>query len=408
MRLKSYFAASVEAAMQMAARELGDEAMLVYSRESTPEARYLGRYEVVFALPGETASSGKPSPARPPHPPLPAPPRDQDAAVRVDAGFFEQISREMRELRRALEELRSRSADPAVARLLLDVRPEHAEKQEALRTAARRLSGCGLSPDQIEQLLPRLEQELSLSSRPEGGDRTLLVHLRRILASEIRVDSRLGVQEGGRRVAVLAGPPGSGKTTTLAKLAARHAVLKKRPVHIVSLDHFRIGASESLRTIATILGVSFETLECAGQLEAALREHSGEDLILVDTPGVSPKEWAAVEELAAFLRNNPHVETHLTLSATTKSADLISAVERFKPFGPARLLFTRLDETSDLSSLWQEAQRSALPLSFLADGQQIPEDIHPASIDRILDGLFGETAPQERREITPETELAGV
>jgi flagellar biosynthesis protein FlhF len=179
-------------------------------------------------------------------------------------------------------------------------------------------------------------------------------------------------------------------------------------VHIVSLDHFRIGASESLRTIATILGVSFETLECAGQLEAALREHSGEDLILVDTPGVSPKEWAAVEELAAFLRNNPHVETHLTLSATTKSADLISAVERFKPFGPARLLFTRLDETSDLSSLWQEAQRSALPLSFLADGQQIPEDIHPASIDRILDGLFGETAPQERREITPETELAGV
>lgn len=394
--------------MQMAARELGDEAMLVYSRESSPEARYLGRYEVVFALPGETARSGKPSPPLPPPPPLPAPPCDQDAAVRVDAGFFEQISREMRQLRRALEALRSRSADPAVARLLLDLRPEHAEKDEALRAAARRLSDCGLSPDQIERLLPRLEQELSLSSRPDGGERTLLVHLRRILASEIRVDSRLGVQEGGRRVAVLAGPPGSGKTTTLAKLAARHAVLKKRPVHIVSVDHFRIGASEPLRTIAAILDVSFETLESAGQLEAALREHSGEDLILVDTPGVSPKEWVAVEELAAFLRNNPHVETHLTLSATTKSADLISAVERFKPFGPGRLLFTRLDETSNLSSLWQEAQRSALPLSFLADGQQIPEDIHPASIDRILDGLFGETAPQERREITPETELAGV
>ena len=408
MRLKSYFAATVEAAMQMAARELGDEAMLVYSRESSPEARYLGRYEVVFALPGESAGNEKPNSAVPGDPSVRTADRDKVATVGVDTALFEQITKEMRELRHALETAHRRSEDSGLARRLLSVQPEHSEREESLRNAVIRLSDCGLPRDQIERLLPRLEKELSLHPGPVGGEQALLVAMRRTLAAEISVDSRLGVEEGGRRVAVFVGPPGSGKTTAVAKLAARHALVKKRPVRLVSMDHLRIGGSEQLQTIAMILGISFEAVDFVDGLKAALRERSGEDLILVDTPGVSPKEWAAVEEMAAFLRNNPQVETHLTLSATTKSADLMSAVERFKQFGPARLLFTRLDETSSLGSLWREAQRSALPLSFLADGQQIPEDIHPASIDRILDGMFEDTTPHTGRKLTFDREMAGV
>ena len=203
----------------------------------------------------------------------------------------------------------------------------------------------------------------------------------------------IGLSRGGKQVVALAGPSGAGKTTTLVKLAAHFGVLPRRPVHLVSMDNFRIGAGDQLRTFAAILGVSFQAVDTVGGLAAALVEHRLKDLILVDTPGVGPNEMELAEELAAFLAGHSEAEVHLTLSANTKAADLMLAVDRFQPFRPSKLIFTKLDETASPESLGEVARRFRLPISFLTNGQQIPEDLVVASPERLEEFMSASGRP---------------
>jgi flagellar biosynthesis GTPase FlhF len=98
----------------------------------------------------------------------------------------------------------------------------------------------------------------------------------------------------------------------------------------------------------------------------------------------------AAGDLEQFLSNYPAAEVHLTLSATTKPADLRRAVERFTRFRPTRLVFTRLDETSSFGPIWSESVRQGWPLSFLSEGQQIPEDLREADAEWLANQIAGE------------------
>jgi len=326
MHLKSYFAASVEAAMQTARRELGDEAMLVYSRQAGPEARHLGSIEVVFAAPAAGESSEAPA---------------RNPAPRDVAGELGRISREMAALRGELE------------------------------THFRQVR----------------EQWPAISGAPEP------THAGGTLA----FDSRIGLSRGGKQVVALAGPSGAGKTTTLVKLAAQYGVLPRRPVHLVSMDNFRIGGGDQLRTFAAILGLSFQAVDTVGGLAALLAEHRSKDLVLVDTPGVGPAEMELAEELAAFLAGRSEAEVHLTLSANTKPADLMLAVDRFQSFRPAKLIFTKLDETASPVSIEAVARRARLPISFVTNGQQIPEDLLAASPEYMVELARASSRPLRPR-----------
>lgn len=356
MRLKSFFAPTVEAALAEGSRELGPEAMIVQSRKAPPEWQHMGEWEVVLA-------DTEPRSAIRPAEPAKAPERA--------------LAREIGELRRQLDAMRQ-----SIARSV--------SRGHAWLAAGAAEIYAALIESEVD---PCLAGQVVESAVARAGD----VHagrgaIGRAAAEEIlgrfRADARLGSPGAGNAMVALVGPPGAGKTTTLIKLAVTYGLSARRPPLLVSADNCRIAAADQMRTYAAILGVGFELVETTRALEQALHLHRSKDLVLIDTPGFSPADMDAAAELARFLSERQDIDTHLVLSASMKSADITRAVDRFEIFRPSKLLFTRLDETGPLGPVLSEAVRTSKPVSFLSAGQQIPEDLEPAEAGRILERIL--------------------
>src|SRR5262249_35615958 len=193
------------------------------------------------------------------------------------------------------------------------------------------------------------------------------------------VDSNLGAGHSTPHIVALVGPPGSGKTTTLVKLAVSYGLAARRGVLLLSTDTHRVGAADQLRSYAAILGANLHVFETTAALAQAIEENRGKELIFIDTPGLSQSELPYETGLVHFLSTRPAIEPPLFLPAFMKPADLSRIVDAFGVFQPDRLLFTRLDETLSCGPIFNEAVRTGKPLSFFATGQRIPEDLEVAS-----------------------------
>ena len=161
-------------------------------------------------------------------------------------------------------------------------------------------------------------------------------------------------------------------------------------VRAAPMTDFRLRASEAAgRDLPDYDALHRWSVEDREAFWALLWDYCGvigeKDLILIDTPGFGPKDMDAAEDLARFLAGRPEIDTHLVLTASARSADLKRVVDRFEVFRPRKLLFTKLDETGTFGPILNEAVRTGKPVSFLAAGQQIPDDLEPATADRILE-----------------------
>lgn len=361
MKLKSYFARNVKTALEMARVELGPEAMLVESRPAPPEARRKGEYEVIMAAPRPEDAAAAPAPV--------------NASVAAGSQDLARLSGEVSEMRRQIERMASavnRSTALQSARSFPN--PEMAELFAALTQAE-------IEPEVAHQLLNRQR----LAGTPAEA---LRAGVGNELSKRLRCDSQLGLPGRDPRIAALVGPCGSGKTTTLVKLAVRYGLTARRPTQILSIDTIRVAAADQLRAYAGILGVGFQAVETPFALAQAIEEHRNKSLILIDTPGYGFNDWEDTADLARFLASREDVDVHLVLTASMKSADLSRVVDRFEIFRPNKLLFTRLDETETFGPIWNQAARTGKPVSFLTSGQQIPEDLAPATPEQILNLLL--------------------
>jgi flagellar biosynthesis protein FlhF len=229
----------------------------------------------------------------------------------------------------------------------------------------------------------------------------LLLRARIVRMIEAEVHTAAGpitVTPGRRRLVALVGPTGVGKTTTIAKLAANFRLKQKRNVGLITVDTYRIAAVEQLRTYADIIDLPMQVVSTPREMREAVKRMNGMDLVLMDTAGRSPKDDIKIQELKALLAEASVDEVHLVLSSVASARVLQQTAERFAAVGTTALVITKLDEATSFGNLFPVLRSSRLPLSYLTNGQNVPDDIETARVDRVARLILGtEPACRQRR-----------
>jgi flagellar biosynthesis protein FlhF len=183
----------------------------------------------------------------------------------------------------------------------------------------------------------------------------------------------------------LVGPTGVGKTTTLAKIAADYLSKHSSSIALITIDTYRIAAVEQLKVYGEIMHLPVDVVLTPLQLEQAIARHQEKDLILIDTAGRSPRDSLSIDELATFLHPDLDVTKHLVLSATNREEELAETITRFAPLGIDCTIFTKVDECISLGIILNTQIHNGSPISYITNGQRVPEDIFPADNRKIAE-----------------------
>ena len=189
---------------------------------------------------------------------------------------------------------------------------------------------------------------------------------------------------------VLVGPTGVGKTTTIAKLAGRLALIDKKKVGLITIDTYRIGAVDQLRTYAEIMNIPFKVVITLKEMESAVDDLKDCDIILIDTTGRSSKNTMQISELRAFTQKIVPDCTMLVISGTTKNRDIDTILNGYSELNYEKLIITKLDETSTYGSIYNISKKSSKPIAYITTGQNVPDDIKSPSFEEIEKLILGE------------------
>jgi len=184
------------------------------------------------------------------------------------------------------------------------------------------------------------------------------------------------------------GPTGVGKTTTLAKIAARLSLVENKKIGLITADTYRIAAVEQLKTYSEILGIPLEVIYEASELQEAIEKFKDKDYILIDTAGRSHKSKELKSDYDDLVRYLKDVKIYLVMSMTTSFKDLKSIIDSYGFLKEYRLLFTKLDEATSYGNILNLKVLTGKPLSYFTIGQSVPDDIEVADKERIIQYIF--------------------
>jgi flagellar biosynthesis protein FlhF len=256
---------------------------------------------------------------------------------------------------------------------------------EALLPVYEKLVGRGVDDRVVARMF---ESVHSREQRKEGSPCIGESHLAEFMKGAIKCEGPIRLDSGGPKVVALVGPTGAGKTTTIAKLAARFALQENKKVAMVTLDTYRMGAWEQLESYGELMRVPVSMAVDRNEFARIMKEHRDKDVVLVDTMGKSHRDLGYCKQLASVLSVVPHIETHLVQSATAHESVAAECFKQFAPLGIDRILFTKLDEAVHFGLLFNCSVRHRIPFSYFTTGQRVPEDIEVAAREKVIRLIF--------------------
>ncbi len=392
MEIRTYRAATMQEALEMVRQDLGSSAAVLHTREVRgsrllrwiPGLRQIEvtastSVSVPSRLPNReapnTASGAAPAPAASP----------ETNAGRRDGGPRSRFSDE---LKNQLNDLQAMVAD-LCRNQRAGGRPDAPQEMFQLYTD---LIEAEIAEELARELVERARAEMA---GEELNDPALAkAHVSALIEADINIAGPIRVSPGQCRVVALVGPTGVGKTTTIAKLAANFRLREKRKVGLITVDTYRIAAVEQLRTYAEIIDLPMQVVSTPREMREAVARMAELDLVLMDTAGRSPRDEVKIHELKSFLSEARADEVHLVLGSGAASSTLQRTAERFSLVGVNRLILTKLDEATGLGNLLPLLRNCSQPLSYLTNGQNVPDDIEVANNQRLARLMLDVTAEQ--------------
>jgi flagellar biosynthesis protein FlhF len=425
-------------ALRMVKEELGPDAMILSTKKDKAGGIFgffsKPVYRVTAAIdPARKASP--PAPVNVPDPYREPPVRERTAKEDLENSMLAPLARELKELREKVESLSRREearkdeAPEAAAvssgtqesglnlkniprgdleeikKLLLNTLAKSQDggvkpvQWPAAEETAGGMSGNEILPEESPLALELKESGIStdlirkildtLNTLPaESGNQTVKSRLGETFSRLIKFAGTLKLRKNSPRIIALVGPTGVGKTTTTAKLAAMYALNRGNKVALITMDIFRVGAVEQLKTYSRIMGIPLDVASTPKELEKAVEKHSDCDLIFIDTAGRSHKDKEKLDEMRNFLENRIPIETYLCLSATTKDRELEEILNRFSIFQISKVVFTKIDESESLGNMVNLLMKDNLQIAYFTTGQRVPEDIEVATSAKLAEMIL--------------------
>jgi flagellar biosynthesis protein FlhF len=385
MQIKTFRAKTMQQALNLVRHELGPDASVLHTRElngGLVRRMVFGRqYEVAAStavnvpsrLPARLQQRGAGSREQGAEAEIAA---VADIAIANNGMLGHQVAGQLDRLQEMIEKLCERSS---------------AMPQRSLPEAYFHAFTDIIEADVDEAIARDLVDRVRMD--PGGPDMadSLLIKARvaQLLEDEIKVSGPITTSADKCQLVALVGPTGVGKTTTIAKLAANHRLREKKRVGLITVDTYRVAAVEQLRTYADIIDLPMEVVATAREMREAVSRMRHFDLVLMDTAGRSPRDEVKIQELRSLLAEAEPDQVMLVLSATAGARSLTTTAERFAEVGTTALVLTKLDEATSLGHLASLARECRLPVSYLTDGQNVPDDIQVAERRRLAYMMLG-------------------
>ena len=415
MKILTFTGKTPSEALKNAKLEVGDDGMLIETREIQKKA--LGReplYEIVIGLEDNALSKTYKKPKKPLQEQKPIAKESEDVLYDISSAakqiskisdvtdpLFEYGSpktskntyepKELKDIKSEITKLGDKVKliqnmfwDEKAPDLENAIPPEFAE-------IYRLASQSGMNRDHLDGIMRMTLEHMPYKMRENSSTvkRYFQTLLRKMIP--IRLESTPSV--GSKKVIMLVGPTGVGKTTSIAKLAARYSFLmqKKHKVGLVVLDTYRIGAVEQLMQYARMMKLGIETVVDPPEFASALNSLRYCDYILIDTMGSSPYDRNKIEKIYECLEANDtefNVDVVLVMPSSIKYDDLKATYDNFDSLNVDTMIFTKLDETRGFGNIFSLAYETKKPISYFSVGQEVPEDLVCASSDFLVDCLL--------------------
>ena len=398
MKLKTFSAPTYSEALKKVKEEVGDDAVIVTTKEIKKKSLTSpGLYEIVVAVEDNNLKKEEKQEVL------------EDVMLKLSSAAKEitSISKEVEPTQKRvvtsqkkseeLEELKEKIAqisdtlkflqatmwDMVNKKEEIEVPPEFSEIYALSRAS-------GIDDKHLDEIMRLTIKYMPFKMRKKRE--TIKRYFHTLLKKMIPVRVEREIKPPHKKIMMFVGPTGVGKTTTIAKLAARYAykLSKRHKVGIITLDTYRIGAVEQLMTYAKMMKLPIETVVDPVDFSEALDSLRHNEYILIDTVGSSQYDKEKIEKIQSFLKVDTFAEinVNLVLSAVTKYNDLLDIYKNYSVLPIDTFVFTKLDETKTYGNVFSLLIETKKPVSYFSIGQEVPDDLMEAGADYLLKGIL--------------------